>query len=167
MNYEKFMKKALKQAKKSLDQGEFPIGCVLVYEDKVIAVGRRKGTKNGYANEIDHAEIMALREFSCMRERPPSNKITLFSTLEPCLMCFGAIIINGIGKIVYAYEDVMGGATNCNLKLINPLYKNSEIDVVSKILREESKKLIADFFTIYNNGYIKDSLLARHALGTI
>ena len=85
--------------------------------------------------------------------------------MEPCLMCYSALILAGIGNIVYAYEDVMGGGTGCDLSQLNPLYKNSSVKIVPNILRHESLKLFKDYFVDPANVYLKRSLLAEYTLG--
>jgi len=102
MNYNQFMETALDFAEKALAAGEFPVGCVLVYENKVIASGSRKGTRYNSNNEIDQAEMVALRHLSESPETIDKHRITLFSSLEPCLMCFAAIVLRGITRMFYA-----------------------------------------------------------------
>jgi tRNA(adenine34) deaminase len=164
MDYQHFMEKALDQAKMALSAGEFPVGCVMVYEDKIIVDGYRKGTTKESVNEIDHAEMLTLRRLIDLEKNKDKNKITLFCTLEPCLMCFGAILLSGIGEIVYAYEDIMGGGTGCNLSKLNSLYKNRKVSIVSNILRQESLELFKVYFANPVNTYWKGSLLAKHIL---
>jgi tRNA(adenine34) deaminase len=108
--------------------------------------------------------MLTLRRLIDLEKNKDKNKITLFCTLEPCLMCFGAILLSGIGEIVYAYEDVMGGGTGCNLSKLNPLYKNRKVSIVSNILRQESLKLFKVYFANPVNTYWKGSLLAKHIL---
>jgi tRNA(adenine34) deaminase len=165
MDYEYFMKKALEQAEQALAAGEFPVGCVLVYQDKILVSGARRGSIGGDRNEIDHAEIVALRRLSDLEDSVDHSQVTAFSTLEPCLMCYGALILAGICKIVYAYEDVMGGGTSCELSRLTPLYKDSPVKVVPGILRTESLKLFKDFFADPANDYLKHSLLTEYTLG--
>jgi len=165
MDYEYFMKKALEQAEQALAIGEFPVGCVLVYQDKILGTGARRSSIGGYRNEIDHAEIVALRCLSDIGDAVEHSHITAFSTMEPCLMCYGALILAGIGKIVYAYEDVMGGGTGCELSRLPPLYQGSPLKVVPGILRAESLKLFKNFFADPSNNYLKHSLLAEYTLG--
>ncbi|MCP4721895.1 MAG: nucleoside deaminase, partial [Desulfobacteraceae bacterium] len=86
----------------------------------------------------------------------------LFCTMEPCLMCFAAIILAGIKKIVYAFEDPMGGGTGCDLSLMPPLYKEAKVEVVSGVLREKSLDLFYDFFNKETNLYWKDSFLEAY-----
>lgn len=158
------MQRALDQARIALRNGEFPAGCVLVYKNRIVAAASRANSSGAAVNEIDHAEIIALRQLSNLERKIDSGKITLFSTLEPCLMCFGAILLSGIGEIVYAYEDVMGGGTLCDLSVFTPLYRNRQIPIVSNILRKESLELFKIFFSDPENCYWKDSLLAKYTL---
>lgn len=164
-NYEYFMTKALEQAEQALAAGEFPVGCVLVYQDKILETGARRSSIGSKRNEIDHAEIVALRRLSDLGDTVDHSQITAFSTMEPCLMCYSALILAGIGKIVYAYEDVMGGGTGCELSRLPPLYKNSAVRIMPGILRAESLKLFKDFFADPANDYLRQSLLAEYTLG--
>ncbi len=164
MDYSLFMEKALGLAERALWEGEFPVGCILVYENNIIASGYRTGTRNNTDNEIDHAEIVALRDLSKHEKEVDKSKTTLFCTMEPCLMCFGAILLSGIKRIVYAYEDVMGGGTNCDLSTLPPLYRDQQISIVPDILRERSLNLFKEFFQNPGNVYWKDSPLAEYTL---
>jgi tRNA(adenine34) deaminase len=164
MDYEYYMKKALKQAQKALDAGEFPVGCVLVHQNRVLATGARKGTIGQFPNEIDHAEMIALKRLADMTIAANRMKIVLFTTMEPCLMCLGAMMLSGISEVVYAYEDVMGGGTRCDLSKMTPLYKNNPITIVPHILRKDSLKLFKTFFNHPENSYWQNSLLAEYTL---
>ena len=158
------MGKALKQARKALSAGEFPVGCVMVYQDRILVTGSRRGTSGDFPNEIDHAEMIALKHLTDLKINTDKNRIVLFTTLEPCLMCVGALILSGISEIVYAYEDIMGGGTNCDLTKLSPLYKNSQISIIPNILRKESLELFKVFFKNPENFYWRGSLLARYTL---
>ncbi len=164
MDYEYFMKKALNQARNALSAGEFPVGCVVVHEDRILTTGARKGTAGNIPNEIDHAEMIALKRLADLEINRDNERIILFTTLEPCLMCLGALILSGISEIVYAYEDVMGGGLSCDLNNLMPLYKNSRISVVPNILRKESLELFQAFFNNSENSYWQGSLLAVYTL---
>lgn len=166
MNHEYFMKEALNLAQTALEEGEFPVGCVIVYKDRILATGKREGTAKSVSNEVDHAEIIALRNLAGMKSFNEINRreITIYCTMEPCLMCFGAILLSGIGEIVYAYEDVMGGGTSCNTKNLSPLYKNSRISITPGVLRKESLKIFKMYFSNPSNIYWKGSLLASYTL---
>ncbi len=169
--HEKWMREALKIAQKALDAGEFPVGCVLVGDDKVVGRGGRVNSKGKAQNELDHAEILAIRDW--VKKGKPGRELTIYSTLEPCLMCTGAILISGIKQIVFAYEDVMGGA--CGIHLERPLsikgnnvaqysmYRGG-VTILPGILREESLKLFKTFFARDNNQYLKGTALEQYTL---
>ena len=163
MNYKYFMGKVLILAEKALSKGEFPVGCVMVYENEVLVSGSRIHSKGTIINETDHAEIIALRQLAYKKDIEKS-KVSVFCNLEPCLMCYGALIISGIGEIVYAYEDVMGGGTSCDLSMLTPLYKNTKISLIPNILRDESLKLFKTYFSNPETNYLQDSLLATFTL---
>ena len=79
-------------------------------------------------------------------------------------MCLGAIILSGIRKIVYAYEDVMGGGTDCDLTTLQPLYSDNHTAIIANILRNESVSLFKSYFADPGNEYWKGSLLAQYTL---
>ncbi len=164
--YENYMKYAIKEADKAFKIGEFPVGCVIVQDGQIIATGARKGTSNNMKrpSEIDHAEIRALKNIEITDINIKLDQAVLFCTMEPCLMCFAAIILSGIKNIVYAYEDVMGGGTSCDLNLLPPLYKNSNINLVSGVLRNKSLEYFKMFFSKKKNLYWKNSLLEQYTL---
>ncbi len=162
---EKFMGLALEEARKALAAGDFPVGCVIADGQQVVASGFRTASRGVMANEIDHAEIIALRHFVKSPLDIPKERLCLYSTLEPCLMCFGAILISGIHRIVYAFEDVMGGGTRCNRQELPPLYRDIDLTIVGNVLREESIALMRAFFSNPDNRYLRDTLFARYAMG--
>ena len=164
MDHEHFMTKALQQAEAALDAGEFPVGSVMVHKDRIIATGARKGSTGDCPNEVDHAEMVALKRLISLKSNINFREVTLYSTLEPCLMCFGALIISDIGKIVFAYEDAMGGGTQCDFTKLPPLYKEKQIAVVPNILRQKSLQLLKVFFSNPGNTYLKGTLLSEYTL---
>lgn len=164
MDYEYFMQKALGQAQKALDAGEFPVGCVLVYQGRILVSAFRSGTGGEFGNEVDHAEMVALRHLMDLCQHIDNRQVTLFCTMEPCLMCLGALLLSNIGEVVYAYEDVMGGGTGCDLAKLTPLYRNQKISIVPGILRQQSLELFKTFFQNPDNRYWRGSLLANYTL---
>lgn len=164
MNDAYFMEKALEQAKTALAAGEFPVGCVVADKTRVVATGARTGSAGFQPNELDHAEINALRNLQAMGHRGSNKDLTLYSTMEPCLMCFGAIILNMIPRIVYAYEDVMGGGIRCRRAELPPLYADARIEIIPDLMRRESLALFKSFFSDPGQIYWQDSLLAQYTL---
>ena len=106
--------------------------------------------------------MVALRRLSELPDHIDTGQVMVYCTMEPCLMCLAAIVISGIRNIVYAYEDVMGGGTTCNLALLKPLYSSKAIKIVPDILRNRSVELFKAFFADPHNDYWQDSLLARY-----
>lgn len=159
-SHEHFMQLALDEAQQALTQNEFPVGCVIVSSDEVVATGARKRSQE--ANEMDHAEILALR--SLINDRPdikPSS-VTVYSTLEPCLMCYATMIISGVRHIVYGYEDTMGGGTDLDLASLPYLYKEMDIEITPFVLRKPSLVLFKKFFTDPQSDYLQDTMLAEY-----
>ena len=161
---EKLMQAALGEAAAALKAGEFPVGCVITRGESVVASGGRKWSRGISANEVDHAEIMALKDLCECNPGIDPAELTVYATLEPCLMCFGAIMIAGIRRIVYAFEDVMGGGTGCSLNSLPPLYREPPVVIIPHIRRAESLALLQSFYTDPGNLYLKDTMLARYIL---
>jgi tRNA(adenine34) deaminase len=159
-----YMQHALRLAKQALEEGEFPVGCIMVYNGRVIAQGQRVGTRQASPGELDHAEIIALRQLESLNEPVDRSRIKLYATLEPCMMCFGALLISGIGTIVYAYEDAMGGATACDRRKLPVLYRDSAVRIIPGISRQQSLELFRAFFSDPHLDYWRDSHLARYTL---
>jgi len=159
-----WMRAALDLARSALADGEFPVGCVIADGETVVARGHRTGTTAGSGNEIDHAEMNALRRLYGDAADIDRSKLTIYCTMEPCLMCFSAIVLSGIGRVVYAYEDVMGGGTGCDRSALPSLYRGAQLTVISGVLRADSLMLFQRFFNDSVNGYWADSLLSRYTL---
>jgi len=161
-SHEYFMDLALEEATAALAGGEFPVGCVIVGDNKVLASGGRRDSA-GNAPELEHAEIVALRRL--LREKPGHDPagLTVYSTMEPCLMCLGTLVVNGFRRIVYAYEDAMGGASDLPLEHLKPLYKNIRLAIIGGVRRQQSLALFQRFFAA-RPAYLRDSLLARYTL---
>jgi tRNA(adenine34) deaminase len=160
-----YMGKALELAQAALQSGEFPVGCVITLNGRIVAQGGRTGTAAGRFNEIDHAEMAALRQLSAsVDQRGQCRQATLYCTLEPCLMCCGAALISGIGRLVFGYEDAMGGGIGFLGSGTAPLYREAEPTVVAGVRRRESLALFQAYFSDPQNRYWQDSLLARYTL---
>ena len=158
------MRAALDEARRAFAAGEFPVGCVITTrQGRIVARGARKNSRVG--GEIDHAEVVAVRSLLADPDRcPDPAELIVFSTMEPCLMCFSTLILNGLRTIVYAYEDVMGGGTGLDLQTLPPLDPAMDVDVIGGICRTESLALFQRFFREDPHGYWRDSLLARYTL---
>ncbi len=161
------MHAALDEAQKALASGEFPVGCVMVHNGKIVSTGKRINSKVPTENELDHAEIVALRNLFAEHPEIDRSKITVYSSMEPCLMCYVTMLLNGIRKIVYGYEDIMGGGTNLDLNKLAPLYREMSVEIIPHVLRRESLELFKIFFTNQDNTYWQDSPLAQYTLSQL
>ncbi|MEZ0328442.1 MAG: nucleoside deaminase [Dissulfuribacterales bacterium] len=181
----KWMSEAVALAEAALRHGEFPVGAVLVAENEIVGRGARLHSRQGAANELDHAEILAIRDMSCgdylSNTSFDTREITAYVTLEPCLMCLGALLINGVRRIVFAYEDVMGGACGICERLTASSWSHSgnELDAetrltknglyggwsaVGGLMRRESLALFKAFFRSSSSDYLRNTLLERYTL---
>ena len=144
MKKEFLMKEALVQAKKALKKGEVPIGAVVVLGDKIIGRGYNQPitTKDPTA----HAEIIALKEASNRLENYRLNEAIIYTTLEPCLMCAGALVHARINKIIFAAQDTKSGVVVNNGGLIQSEFLNHKVSFEGGILEKEASKLLKDFF---------------------
>ena len=144
MKKELLMKEALVQAKKALKKGEVPIGAVVVLGDEIIGKGHNQPiTKK---DPTAHAEIIALKEASNRLDNYRLNEAIIYTTLEPCLMCAGALIHARIKKIIFAAQDTKSGVVVNNGGLIQSEFLNHKVSFEGGILEKEASKLLKDFF---------------------
>ena len=160
--HRRMMRAALAEAEAALAAGEFPVGVVVARGDDILARAHRSASRAEERNELDHAEINALRRL--FRDRPgiAPESLTIYSTMEPCLMCYSTLLLSGLRRIVWAYEDVMGGGTGLDLSGLNPLYREMRVELVGGVLRDEALTLFRRFFREHD--YWRGSLLARYTL---
>lgn len=142
--HEKYMKEALKLAKKAYALGEVPIGCVIVYEDKIIGRGynRRKTDKN----TLSHAEITAINKASKKMGDWRLEECTLYVTLEPCQMCAGAIVQARIPTVYMGCMNPKAGCAGSILNILQMPEFNHQVDVHSGVLAEECSIMLKNFF---------------------
>ena len=142
---EKYMKKAIEQAKRAAKYGEVPIGCVIVYEDKIIGRGynRRKTDRN----TLSHAELTAIRKASRYIGDWRLEGCTMYVTLEPCQMCAGAVVQARIDKVVIGTMSPKSGCAGSILNLFNVPQFNHQVETVTGVCEEECSKILSDFFT--------------------
>lgn len=164
MSHEHFMREALADAREAFRHNEFPVGCVIEYEGGIVARGRRRNSTSGIVTELDHAEIVALRALQQAAGAVDLTRATLYSTMEPCLMCYATLLLNRVKAVVYAYEDVMSGCTGLAHDALPPLYRDMRIEVVPHVLRSECLALFKEFFRRPSNEYWRGSLLADYTL---
>ena len=141
---EKFMKEAIRQAKKAYALWEVPIGCVIVYEGKIIARGYNR--RNTDKNTTSHAEINAIRKASKKLGDWRLEGCTLYVTLEPCQMCAGAIVQARIDKVVIGSMNPKAGCAGSVLNLLEMDGFNHKVEVERGVLEEECSTMLSGFF---------------------
>ncbi len=141
---EKFMKEAIKQAKKAEKMNEVPIGCVIVYNDKIIGKGynRRIVEKTALA----HAEIKAIKKACNKLEDWRLDDCEMFVTLEPCQMCSGAIVQSRIKKVYIGCMNPKAGCAGSILNLLDVKEFNHQVEIETGILEEECSLMLKEFF---------------------
>lgn len=141
---EKYMKEALKQAKKARDIEEVPIGCVIVYQDKIIGRGynRRRIDKN----TLSHAELNAIKKASKKMGDWRLDDCEMYVTLEPCQMCAGAIVQSRIKKVYIGCMNPKAGCAGSILNLLQVEKFNHQVEIIKGILEEECSSIMKEFF---------------------
>lgn len=141
---EKYMKAALQQAKKAYQIGEVPIGCVIVYQDRIIARGYNR--RNTDKNTLSHAEMTAINRASKKMGDWRLEGCTIYVTLEPCQMCAGAAVQSRIDKVVIGSMSPKAGCAGSVLNILQMEEFNHQVEIVSGVLEEECGKILSDFF---------------------
>ena len=149
----RFMKEALKQAKKAYDLQETPIGCVIVrtedyegnpLEPKIIARGYNR--RNTDKNPIAHAETAAIKKASRVLKDWRLEGCTMYVTLEPCQMCAGALVQSRIDRVVIGAMNKKAGCAGSVLNLLDEPRFNHQVSITSGVLEEECRNLLSGFF---------------------
>ncbi len=141
---ETFMREALRQAKKAYGKMETPIGCVIVWEGKIIARGYNK--RNEKKNTLAHAEISAIHKASKVLGDWRLEGCTMYVTLEPCPMCAGAIVQARIPKVVIGSMNPKAGCAGSVVNLLQMEGFNHRVEVEQGILEEECSQMMSGFF---------------------
>jgi tRNA(adenine34) deaminase len=141
---EYFMQEALKEAKKALELGEVPVGAVVVCQNKIIA--RAHNQTEQLTDATAHAEMLAVTSASYELGSKYLTECTLYVTLEPCVMCAGALHWVQLQRLVFGAEDVQRGYSLANSPLLHP-----KTEVVKGIFQNESKELLNQFFKRIRN----------------
>lgn len=141
---EKFMKEAIRQAKKAEKIDEVPIGCVIVYEGKIIARGYNR--RNTDKNTLAHAELSAIRKASQKLGDWRLEGCTMYVTLEPCQMCAGAIVQARMDKVIIGSMNPKAGCAGSVLNLLQVSAFNHQVELETGILEEECSFMLSNFF---------------------
>ncbi|WP_455814083.1 tRNA adenosine(34) deaminase TadA [Pseudomonas graminis] len=143
-NDEFWMRHALKLAQRAWDEGEVPVGAVLVHEGRVIGEGWNRPI--GHHDPTAHAEMMAIRQGGKVIENYRLLETTLYVTLEPCVMCAGAMVHGRIGRLVFGARDAKTGAAGSLLDVLRHPGMNHQVQIEQGILAEECAALLSNFF---------------------
>ena len=141
---EKYMKEALKQAKKAAAMDEVPIGCVIVHNDKIIARGYNK--RNSMKTTLGHAEILAIKKASKYMGDWRLEECVMYVTLEPCPMCAGAIVQARVTRVVIGSMNAKAGCGGSILNFLEMQEFNHQAEVERGVLQEECSEMLSAFF---------------------
>ena len=141
---EKYMKEAVRQAKKAYALGETPIGCVIVYQDKIIGRGYNRRTID--KNTLAHAELTAIRKASRKMGDWRLEGCTLYVTLEPCQMCSGAIVQSRMTRVVVGCMNPKAGCAGSILNLLQMEEFNHQVELETGVLGEACSQMMKTFF---------------------
>ncbi|HJC51706.1 MAG TPA: tRNA adenosine(34) deaminase TadA [Candidatus Anaerostipes avistercoris] len=141
---EKYMKEAIRQAEKAAAIGDVPIGCVIVFEDKIIARGYNQ--RNKRKTTLAHAELLAIQKASRKMEDWRLEGCTMYITLEPCQMCAGAIVQARIPRVVLGAMNPKAGCAGSVLNILQVEAFNHQTEIETGVLQEECSQMMSDFF---------------------
>lgn len=146
---QKYMEMAIKQAEKALKQGDVPVGAIIVKNDKIIAKAYNKKQKKKIATR--HAEIEVIEKACKKLKTWYLDDCELYITMEPCLMCAGAILQSRIKKIIYGVENDKFGCAGSIENVLNNKQFNHTTIIVSGIKKDKIEKMLKDFFKQMRN----------------
>lgn len=141
---EYWMRHALTLAQRAWEEGEVPVGAVLVHHGKMIGEGWNRPI--GHHDPTAHAEIMALRQGGIVLQNYRLLDTTLYVTLEPCIMCAGAMVHSRIGQLVFGARDAKTGAAGSLMDILAHPGMNHQVDVTEGVLSAECSSLLSAFF---------------------
>ncbi len=141
---EKYMKKALALAQKAYELGEVPIGCIIVYDNKII--GRGYNRRNTDKNTLCHAEITAIRKASKKLGDWRLEGCTMYVTLEPCQMCAGACVQARIDRVVIGCMSPKSGCAGSVINLLQMDDFNHKVSITKDVLKDECSTMLTKFF---------------------
>lgn len=142
----RFMRQAITQAKKAAAGEDVPIGCVIVYEGRVIARGYNR--RNMDKTTLAHAEILAIKKAAKVLDDWRLEKCTLYVTLEPCQMCAGAIVQARVPRVVIGCMNPKAGCAGSIINLLDMPQFNHQVEITRGVMEEECASLMKDFFSM-------------------
>ena len=149
-----WMRQAVAAAFEAKERGEVPIGTCIVLGDAVLAVGGNRTRTDG--DPTAHAEIVALREAAAKVGNYRLTDAVVYSTIEPCVMCAGALIQARVKRLVYGARDERAGAVESHFRVCDTDFLNHRIEVTSGVLEEECRELMQEFFRARRRAVMSD-----------
>jgi len=141
---EQYMRVAIESARVAWDNGDVPIGAVIVFEDRIIA--KAYNQREQLADPTAHAEIIALTQAAAALENWHLNGCTMYVTLEPCCMCAGALVLSRMDRLVYGCDDPKTGAVKSLYNIVQDKRLNHQLEVTSGVLQKQCSELLGEFF---------------------
>ena len=141
---EKYMRAALREAETAAEEGEVPVGAVIVHDSRVI--GRAHNMREILHDPTAHAEMIAITQAAEALSAWRLEGTTVYVTLEPCPMCAGALVLARVSRLVYAAPDPKAGACGTLYNIVDDARLNHRIKVTSGVLADEAKTLLQEFF---------------------
>ena len=142
--YEKYMKEAIREANLAALEDEVPIGCIVVKNGEIISKAHNQRDKAN--NPLGHAETLAIKKASEVLNDWQLVGCDLYVTIEPCIMCAGAIIQSRINKVIYGAPDLRGGAFGSSINVLDAKDINHRPEVIGGVLADECSQIIKDYF---------------------
>lgn len=146
MNTEHYMRIALEEAQKAYDKREVPVGAIVVHKGMII--GRGHNLRETTQNPTTHAEMIAIEEASAHLKSFRLEDCTMYITLEPCVMCSGAIVLSRVARVVYGASDPKGGTAGSLMNLLEEPRFNHRVSVTRGILESECSHMLKSFFRL-------------------
>jgi len=141
---ERFMRVAIESAKIAEENGDVPIGAVIVYKNQIIA--KAYNQREQLQDPTAHAEIIALTQAAAARQNWHLNGCTMYVTLEPCPMCAGALVLSRMDRLVYGCDDPKAGACKSLYNIVTDGRLNHRLEVTSGVLQEQCREQLQGFF---------------------
>ncbi|MFH0888086.1 MAG: tRNA adenosine(34) deaminase TadA [Planctomycetota bacterium] len=143
---ENYMKESIKEALKALEEDEVPIGAVIVYQDKII--GRAYNQREKLRDPTAHAEMIALTQAASFLDNWRLKDTTIYVTIEPCIMCAGALVNARVKRLVYGAKDPKAGGCGSIFNIIDDSRLNHQVEVTSGVLEKDCQSILQKFFKI-------------------
>jgi tRNA(adenine34) deaminase len=155
-----YMEWALREAREAAEAGEIPVGAVVVYNGETIASGHNR--REELQDPMAHAEVLALQAASAHRNTWRLDECSLYVTLEPCVMCVGAILQARVSRLVFGCLDPKGGAVESLYRLCEDSRLNHSLPVTRGVLESECSEILSEFFAeLRNKKAVSHQLSAR------